>query len=28
MGFAHHRDGTPVFGVPTAVYVMQLQPCS
>ena len=26
MGFAHHRDGTPVFGVPTAVYVMQLHP--
>jgi ribosomal protein S18 acetylase RimI-like enzyme len=26
MGFVFHRDGTPVFGVPTAVYVMQLQP--
>jgi ribosomal protein S18 acetylase RimI-like enzyme len=21
MGFTYHRDGTPVFGVPTAVYV-------
>jgi ribosomal protein S18 acetylase RimI-like enzyme len=26
MGFAYHRHGTPVFGVPTAVYVMRLQP--
>ena len=26
MGFAYRRDGTPVFGVPTAVYVMQLEP--
>jgi ribosomal protein S18 acetylase RimI-like enzyme len=26
MGFVFHRDGTPVFGVPTAVYVMQLHP--
>jgi GNAT superfamily N-acetyltransferase len=28
MGFAFHRDGTPVFGVPTAVYLMQLRPSS
>jgi ribosomal protein S18 acetylase RimI-like enzyme len=26
MGFTYHRDGTPVFGVPTGVYVMQLHP--
>jgi ribosomal protein S18 acetylase RimI-like enzyme len=26
MGFVYHGDGTPVFGVPTAVYVLQLQP--
>lgn len=25
MGFVYLRDGTPVFGVPKAVYVMQLQ---
>ena len=25
MGFAYVRDGTPVFGVPTSVYVMRLQ---
>jgi len=24
MGFALHSDGTPVYGLPTAVYVMQL----
>jgi ribosomal protein S18 acetylase RimI-like enzyme len=24
MGFVFHREATPVFGVPTAVYVMQL----
>jgi hypothetical protein len=26
MGFVYHGDGTPVFGVPTAVYVLQLRP--
>jgi hypothetical protein len=26
MGFVHHRDGTPVFGEPTAIYVLQLRP--
>jgi hypothetical protein len=26
MGFVFHRDGTPVFAVPTAVYVMQFIP--
>jgi ribosomal protein S18 acetylase RimI-like enzyme len=26
MGFAYRGDGTPVFGVPTAVYVMPLRP--